>query len=90
MTELLFHSSCAALPRATASRVCSSTPVGSLKVFSGSNASPFLVAATSSAPSAEPCDLPVFCALGAGQAMTVRSRMKLGWSVTASAARIAS
>ena len=36
------------------------------------------MAATSSAPSAEPWALPVFCALGAGQAMIVRSLMKLG------------
>ena len=49
----------------------------------------FLVAATSSSPSAEPCDLPVPWACGAGQAMTVRSTMKLGRSVTASAAWIA-
>ncbi len=48
------------------------------------------MAATSSAPSAEPWALPVPCALGAGQAMTVRSTMKLGRSVTASAARMAS
>jgi hypothetical protein len=42
-----------------------------------------LVAATSSAPSAEPCALPVFCLFGAGQPMIVRSAMKLGRSVTA-------
>ena len=47
------------------------------------------MAATSSAPSAEPWALPVFWALGAGQAMIVRSTMKLGRSVTASASRIA-
>ena len=40
------------------------------------------MAATSSSPSAEPWDLPVFCGLGAGQAMIVRSTMKLGRSVT--------
>ena len=56
---------------------------------SGSKPSTSLVAATSSAPRAEPCALPVFWALGAGQAMIVRSRMKLGLSVTASAALIA-
>ena len=48
------------------------------------------MAATSSAPSAEPWLLPVFCRVGAGHAMIVRSTMKLGRSVTASALRIAS
>jgi hypothetical protein len=43
------------------------------------------VAATSSLPSADPCALPVFCALGAGHAMSVRSAMNDGRSVTASA-----
>jgi hypothetical protein len=37
-----------------------------------------LVAATSSAPSAEPCALPVFCLFGAGQPMIVRSAMNEG------------
>jgi hypothetical protein len=45
----------------------------------------FLVAATSSAPSALPCALPVFCASGAGHAMIVRSEMKDGRSVTSRA-----
>ncbi len=40
------------------------------------------MAATSSSPSAEPCDLPVPCAFGAGQAMMVLRAMKLGLSVT--------
>ncbi len=47
------------------------------------------MAATSSAPSAEPWALPVFWASGAGQAMIVWSTMKLGLSVTACALRIA-
>ena len=59
------------------------TSAATSKVWSGSKPSIFLVAATSSSPSAEPWALPVFCALGAGQAMIVRSRMKLGLSVTA-------
>jgi len=42
-----------------------------------------LVAATSSAPSAAPCALPVFCALGAGQAMIVLRMMSDGRSVSA-------
>ena len=36
------------------------------------------MAATSSSPSAEPCALPVFCRVGAGQAIVVRSPMNVG------------
>ena len=61
----------AALPRATRERVCSITSVGTSKCCSGSKPRISLVAATSSSPRAEPWDLPVPCALGAGQAMTV-------------------
>jgi hypothetical protein len=60
------------------------------KVCSGSKPRIFLVAATSSAPAAEPWILPVFCLFGAGQPMIVRSRMKVGLSVTARPASIAS
>ena len=49
----------------------------------------FLVAATSSAPRAEPCALPVFWAFGAGHAMIVCRLMKLGLSVVCRALRIA-
>ena len=45
----------------------------------------FLVAFTSASPSALPCALPVFWASGAGQAITVRSEMNEGRSVTARA-----
>ena len=65
------------------------TSSGTSKVLSGSKPRISLVAATSSSPRAEPWALPVFWALGAGQAMIVRSTMMLGWSVTRSAARIA-
>ncbi len=41
-------------------------------------------------PSAEPCAAPVFCLVGAGQPMIVRSTMNDGLSVTALAASIAS
>ena len=44
------------------------------------------MAATSSAPSAEPWALPVFCLVGAGQPMIVRSRMNDGRSVSSVAA----
>ena len=63
-------------------RVCARTSAATSKVWSGSKPRIFLVAATSSAPRAEPWALPVFWALGAGQPMIVRSRMKLGRSVT--------
>ena len=62
--------------------MCAITSSATSKVCSGSKPRIFLVAATSSSPSAEPCALPVFCAFGAGQAMIVRSAMKLGRSVT--------
>ena len=78
------HSACAARPRSTTSRACASTLGSTSKVFDGSKPSSFLVAATSSSPRALPCALPVFCAFGAGQAMTVRSAMKDGRSVSAS------
>ena len=44
------------------------------------------MASTSSAPSAEPWTLPVFCLFGAGQPMMVRSAMNDGRSVSAFAA----
>ena len=53
---------------------------------SGSKPRISLVAATSSAPSAEPWILPVFCLFGAGQPMMVRSAMNDGRSVSALAA----
>ena len=64
--------------------------LGTSKCCSGSKPRIFLVAATSSAPSAEPWEAPVPCAWGAGQAMTVRSTIRLGWSVTSAALRTAS
>src|SRR5437764_451682 len=84
-----FHSSCAARPRSITLRVCASTSSATAKDFSGSKPSSFLVVATSSAPSAEPCALPVFCLLGAGQPMMVRRLMNDGRPVSAFAARIA-
>jgi energy-coupling factor transport system ATP-binding protein len=65
-----------------AARVCSRTSGATSKVCSGSKPRIFLVAATSSAPSADPCAAPVPWAFGAGHAMTVLSAMKLGRSVT--------
>ena len=44
------------------------------------------MALTSSAPSAEPWILPVFCLFGAGQPMIVRSAMNDGRPVSALAA----
>ena len=57
---------CAARPRSTSLRVWPMTSSETSKVLSGSNPSTFLVAATSSAPSAEPCTPPVFILVGAG------------------------
>ena len=48
-----------------ASRVCASTSSATTKVFSGSKPSTSLSAASSSAPSADPWILPVFCLFGA-------------------------
>lgn len=56
------------------------------KVFSGSKPSTRFVAATSSSPSAEPCEASVFWACGAGQAMIERAAMNDGRSVSALAA----
>ncbi len=83
------QAACASLPRSTALRVCSMTSSPTSKVRSGSKPMTRLVAATSSAPRAEPWASPVFWASGAGHAMIVRSTIRLGWSVTRSAAWIA-
>ena len=56
---------------------------------SGSNPMTVFVAASSSAPSAEPWILPVFCFVGAGQPMIVRRMMMLGFVDSAFAASIA-
>ena len=57
--------------------------------FSGSKPRMVLVAAISSAPSADPCEAPVFILVGAGKAITVRRQMIDGLSVTALAASMA-
>ena len=83
----LSHSACAARPRSTHLRACASTSVVDLRTSaSGSKPRISLVAATSSAPSAEPWILPVFCLFGAGQPMMVRSAMNDGRPVSALAA----
>ena len=60
------HSVWAARPRSTSLRVWPMTSSRTSKLLSGSNPSTFLVAATSSAPSAEPCTPPVFILVGDG------------------------
>ena len=84
------HSAPQAAPRSLSLRVWAMTSSGTSKVWSGSQPRTFLVAATSSSPSALPCAFSVPCALGAGHAMIVSSTMSDGLSVTAPAAVIAS
>src|SRR3954453_6839458 len=84
-----FHSSCSFEPLSTTERACASTSSVTSNVCSGSKPSSRFVAATSSAPRAEPCALPVFCLFGAGQPMIVRSVMNDGRLVSAFAASIA-
>ena len=67
-------------PRAVQSLQHDSYLIWIIEIFGGKPSSDF-VAATSSAPSAEPCDLAVFRALGAGQAITVFNLMRTGLSV---------
>ena len=80
------HAVCCFWPRATTWRACSITSGATSKVASGSRPRIFLVALTSSSPSAEPCAAPVFCLFGAGQAMIVLSWMNDGRPVSAFAA----
>ena len=63
-------------------RTCSMTSVSTSKVCSGSKPRSFFMLLISSSPRAAPCDLPVPCFVGDGQAMTVRTMMKVGLSVT--------
>ena len=67
VSKLDCQSSWACRPRSASSRVWAITSSATSNVCSGSKPSTFLVAATSSAPSAEPWDLPVPCSFGAGQ-----------------------
>ena len=63
--------------------------VGDGEVLLRSNPRTFFVAASSSAPSAEPWILPVFCLPGDGQPMIVRRMMSDGFEVSPLAASIA-
>ncbi len=82
-----FHSACRARPRSATSRACLRISSGTSKLLDGSRPRTSLVAATSSAPRAEPWILPVFCLFGAGQPMIVRSLISVGRSVSSTAAR---
>ena len=84
------HSARSALPRWATSRTWSMISGSIWKDFSGSKPRISLVAATSSAPSAEPWMPPVFCLVGEGQPMMVLSAIRDGLSVTLVAATIAS
>ncbi len=79
----LSQAACASAPRSRAARVCASTSSATSKLCSGSKPRRRLVAATSSSPSAEPCEASVFRAFGAGQAMMVRIAMIEGRPVSA-------
>ena len=80
---------CIALRSTRAARTVASTLSSTSKVCSGSNPSVSFRPVTSSSPSAAPCALPVPWAPGEGQAMTVRSMMNVGLSVTLRPASIA-
>ena len=78
VSNLLFQESCAAAPRSLTKRAWDRSFSGKAKCSSGFNPSSFLVAAISSAPNADPCDFEVPFAFGAGQAMTVFNRIRVG------------
>src|SRR6266487_5528824 len=73
------HSARTRLARSATMRACATVSSSAGNDTSGSNPRLRLVAATSSAPRAEPCASPVFCLVGAGQAMIVRRAMRDGW-----------
>ena len=83
------HSPCRCAPRSLTLRACAKTSVDTTKDSSGFNPSAIFVAATSCAPSAEPCDSAVPLALGAGHAITVCRRIKVGFLLSVFAANIA-
>ena len=83
------HAARAAWPRSITLRVCATRSSGAMKLSSGLSPSATFVAATSLAPRADPCDFDVPRAFGAGHAMTVFKRIRVGASVSASAFTIA-
>ena len=83
------QAACASLPRSTALRVWAMMSSATTKVSAGSKPSTFLTAASSSAPSADPWILPVFCLVGDGQPMIVFRMISDGLSVTPCAASMA-
>ena len=84
------HAACSCLPRSATLRACATASSSTGNATAGSKPRISLVAATSSAPSAEPCAAPVFCLCGAGQPMIVRSAMIDGAAVWSRAAASAS
>ena len=77
-SKVVVQAACASAPRRTTSRLWASTSSSTWKVASGSRPMTSLVARISAAPRAEPCEAPVSCAWGAGQAITVRSTTNEG------------
>ena len=65
-------------PRTLTWRTWASTSSGTSKLLAGSSPNSIFVAATSSAPSADPWDFAVFRAVGAGHAIIVLSRINVG------------
>ncbi|CAB4716772.1 unannotated protein [freshwater metagenome] len=77
--KALFHCSCRSAPRLLTWRACAKTSLGIANFSSGFKPSSTFVAAISSSPNAEPCDLPVPRRVGAGHAITVFRRMREGF-----------
>ena len=77
-SNFLSHCPRAAAPRSFTRRAWSSKFCGNAKCSTGFKPSSVLVAAISSAPSADPWDLAVPCAWGAGQAITVFNLIIVG------------
>ena len=69
--------------------MCAITSSSTTKDFSGSNPRTFFVAASSSAPKAEPWIFPLFCLPGEGHPMIVFRMISDGLSVSPLAASIA-
>ncbi|CAB4850890.1 unannotated protein [freshwater metagenome] len=78
------HCFLSSAPRVFTSRTWARMSAGIAKLSSGLSPSACLVCSISDAPRAEPCDLEVPCAFGAGHAITVFNRISVGlvdWAI---------